>query len=469
MQIPIVEVAPVVLQHAPAFRDLFENRRQYAHFENYLTGLMTLENKTLSNISRSVIRSADKTNLSRFFSESPWDAEEVNDRRVSYLVEQTANRRRSAARSCLIIDDTLCEHVGSLFEHIDRHYNHGEGTYPLAHNLVTSHFVSGGVRFPVMALLYRRYEEMTEWVSFVAKHFPDREIPTAKKARTAFHKEVDPTLLEDPNFLKLHKEFKTKLALAAELIADALKRNLPFKIVLFDGWYLSGDLVETLATNQLDWVSVIKKNRNLETASFTLRDAQKKKINLDGAHIKVEDLVPLIPTSAFHKETVNGRDYWVFAINVRVPDLGKVRLVISFDNPELTGTYAALVSNRADWSARQVLETYLQRWPIETFYQDGKGHLGLDEYRMRCAEAFQKHWCLVFTAYSFLHLDCLDATPVKDATKLLKTIGDACRNQSRALTERLLIQAHDFLRAGYSIRDVCSKLFAKLQPQWGTA
>ena len=27
-------------------------------------------------------------------------------------------------------------------------------------------------------------------------------------------------------------------------------------------------------------------------------------------------------------------------------------------------------------------------------------------YRMRNAEAIKKHWCLVFVAYSFLHLDC---------------------------------------------------------------
>jgi hypothetical protein len=24
----------------------------------------------------------------------------------------------------------LCEHVGSLFDYVDRHYNHGDNTYP---------------------------------------------------------------------------------------------------------------------------------------------------------------------------------------------------------------------------------------------------------------------------------------------------------------------------------------------------
>jgi hypothetical protein len=38
----------------------------------------------------------------------------------------------------------------------------------------------------------------------------------------------------------------------------------------------------------------------------------------------------------------------------------------------LTGTYAVLVSNRVDWHAQRILTLYVQRWPIETFYQDGK-------------------------------------------------------------------------------------------------
>ena len=66
--------------------------------------------------------------------------------------------RRPTAASALVLDDTFCEHVGSLFDYVDRHYNHGEDTYPLAHNPVTSYYLSGTVRFPVDLRLYRRYE-----------------------------------------------------------------------------------------------------------------------------------------------------------------------------------------------------------------------------------------------------------------------------------------------------------------------
>jgi SRSO17 transposase len=465
MQLPLVAPAPVVVEHAQVFRALFENRCQFQHFENYLTGLMVLENKSLANISRCVLASADKTNLSRFFSEAPWEQEQVNEKRIAYMLEQTAEGRRKATQSCVSVDDTLCEHVGGVFEYVDRHYNHCEGRYPLGHNLVTTHYVSGAVRLPLDVRLYRRYEEQTRWEEFVRKQFPEREIPTAKKPRTRLHKEVDATLLQDAEFAALHAQFQTKITLAIELITQAGKHEVPFQTVLMDSWFLCTEMVEELAKLQKDWVSLLKKNRNLDVNSFTLRDAQGQKVTIAGPHIKVEDLVPLIPHRAYTHVTIGEREYWYFALNLRVPGLGKVRLVLSFGNAELTGTYAVLVSNRTDWAAKKILETYLQRWPIETFYQDSKGHLGLDEYRMRTATAIQKHWCLVFVAYSFLHLQCLAASPKKGraVTHPIKTIGEACRQQGQALIEKLIVYAHELLQQGQAATQVFAAIFAKQQ------
>jgi hypothetical protein len=65
---------------------------------------------------------------------------------------------------------------------------------------------------------------------------------------------------------------------------------------------------------------------------------------------------------------VGDQTYWTFTLTVRLPGLGKVRLVISFDNAQLKGTYAILVSNRVEWTALRMITSYLHRWPIETFY-----------------------------------------------------------------------------------------------------
>ena len=460
MQLPILEPAPLVANHAEVFRDLFENRCQFQHFKNYLTGLMVLPNKSMANIARCVVESSDKTNLSRYFSGEHWLEEQVNDQRVKYMVKETKVVRLAKDNSMLLLDDTLCEHVGSLFEYVDHHYNHGDQTYPLAHNPVTSHYVSGPVRFPVDLRLYRRYEESTRWEDFVKKHFPEREIPVKKKERAQFHKEVDPVLQRDPEFQELHQQFRTKIELAKELVTSAIRRKLPFRTVLFDSWYLSEEFAAFLRRRRKDWISILKKNRNLETNSFELKDAHGKRIPLEEPQISVEDLVPLIPAKAYRAVKVGEQTYWTFTLTVRIPGLGKVRLIISFENAELTGTYAILVSNRVDWTAFRMISTYLQRWPIETFYQDGKQHLGFDEYRMRNAKAIQKHWCLVFVAYSFLHLDCLP-TSLRQSRLPIKSIGEACRQQAQSLIEALILYASRQLEQGRQANDLFAYLFAK--------
>lgn len=460
MELPIVAPAPLVAAHAPVFRDLFENCRQYPHFEQYLTGLMVLPNKSLSNIARCVLDSADKTNVARCLSVAPWSEAAVNDRRIHYLLQQTKAHRQPKATSALVVDDTLCEHVGSLFEHVDRHYNHADSTYPLAHNPVTSFYVSGPVRFPLGLRLYRRYEELTQWEAAVAKHFPDVKIPTKTKDRNRLHKQVDPMLLQDPEFRARHEQFRTKIALAIELVEEAIRHKVPFGVVVFDAWYLAEELVQVLVRRHKDWISLLKKNRLLETASFHLRDAQGWTLKLPGPHIAVEELVPLIPVNAYRPVTVGEHIYWCFTLAVRIPGLGKVRIVVSFEDEQLTGRSVVLVTNRVDWSAAQIIRLYLQRWPTETFYQDSKGQLGFNEYRMRSIEAIGKHWCLVFVAYSLLHLTCLPAVPGR-TWGLIQTIGDACRQQGRAVLQRLLLFVYDQLSHGATVAQVFTQLFVK--------
>jgi hypothetical protein len=460
MELPIVAPAPVVTDHAAVFRDLFDNQCQFRHFQHYLTGLIVLPNKSLANIARCILESTDKTNLSRFLSEAPWREDEVNRRRIHFMLHQTKPHRQRRCESLVVIDDTLCEHVGSLFDYVDRHYNHSDGTYPLAPNPVTSFYVSGPVRFPLGLRLYRRYEELTQWEAAVAKHFPALEIPTNTKARNRLHKQVDPVLLQDPDFQARHEQFRTKIALAIELVETAIRQKVPFGVVVFDAWYLAEDLVRVLARRRKDWLSLLKKNRLLETASFHLRDANGWPLKLPGPHIAVEDLVPLIPTNAYRPVTVGAHTYWCFTLAVRIPGLGTVRIVVSFEHESLTGRSVVLVTNRVDWSAAKTISMYLQRWPTETFYQDSKGHLGFNDYRMRSTEAIGKHWCVVFVAYSLLHLTCLPTVP--DRTKgLIHTIGDACRQQGRALLQKLLVFVHEQLSHGTTADHVFAQLFAK--------
>jgi hypothetical protein len=281
------------------FHEPFENRRQFQHFENYLTGLMVLSNKSMANISRCVLESADKTNLSRFFSEAPWEQEQVNEKRLTYMLEQTAAVRRKAAQSCVIVDDTLCEHVGSVFEYVDRHYDHCEGRYPLGHNVVTTHFVSGAGALRATcgctgATKSRRLGRVR------AQAFSGAGDSDGEKAADAVA-QTGGRALSGRRIAALHKQFQTKIALATEGIKQAVEAPVPFQTVLMDSWFLVQRWWRNWPNWKKDWVSLLKKNRNLDVNSFTVRDAQGQKIVLAGPHIKVEELVPRIPQQPTHR------------------------------------------------------------------------------------------------------------------------------------------------------------------------
>jgi hypothetical protein len=268
-----VAPAPGVSDHPAVFRDLVENQGQFRHFQHDLTGLIVLPSKSTANIARCILNSADKTNLSRVLSEASWREDTGNRRRIRFMLQQTTSHRQRRGDSLVAIDDPLCDHVGSLFDYVDRHDHHGDGPYPLAPNPVTSFHVSGPVRFPLGLRLSRRYEELTQWEAAGAQHFPALPIPTKTKARNRRHQQVDPTLRQDPEFQARHEPCRTTIALAVELVEEAIRCKVPFGVVVFDAWYLAEDLVRGLARRRKDWISVLKKNRLLETASLHLRDA----------------------------------------------------------------------------------------------------------------------------------------------------------------------------------------------------
>jgi hypothetical protein len=97
------------------------------------------------------------------------------------------------------------------------------------------------------------------------------------------------------------------------------------------------------------------------------------------------------------------------------------------------------VSNRLDWSDREVLEAYKVRRSIEVFIRDVKQNLELEEYQVRKGRGAIIHWHLVFTAYTLLAI--LRRSVAKTSSRLgwcLATLGDVCRWVKRQCFRRLV-------------------------------
>jgi len=92
----------------------------------------------------------------------------------------------------------------------------------------------------------------------VVRHVPDLKIPPEKQARNRLHQPVDPVWLQDPEFRARHEPFRTKIALAMELVEAAIRHKVPFGVVVFDAWSLAEDLVQVLARRRKDWIRRLK-------------------------------------------------------------------------------------------------------------------------------------------------------------------------------------------------------------------
>jgi hypothetical protein len=463
MLVPILQPIPVVEKYAHKFKAIFANEPEYEQFKNYLSGLVVVERKNFSQIASRMINSADKTNISRFMNNERWSGEEFNDERVE-LIYQRTKQYDSNKPGYLIFDDTLDEHVGTMFEHIARHYDHSDGSYKLAQNPVTSHYVRGTISFPVAFRSYHNYDKVTNWEEHFRKNFPEIKIPAQSKERNKLKKKYETQLLsKDQEFAAKHAAFKTKITLACELVEDAISRDLAFSVVLFDAWYLAPELIAVIEKYQKAWISILKPNRKLQANSLKIYDQDGNRIVFEDGEIKVEDLINQIPKSAYQAVVVNEETtYWAFSFTAQIATLGKVRLVISFDNEKCEGNYVILVTRQTYWEAKRIILTYCCRFQIEVFYKDAKQQLGFSDYQCRKEPAIEKHWYLVFCAYSLLKLDMLQAPVYQTWQRKLKTISVAVRRQAQAVIEKLILTSHKLLSIETNPKALFSFLFGKL-------
>src|SRR5690242_20122163 len=144
----IVEYPTLVQQALQEFGNLFENEPQRQHFAEYLTGLMIAQNKSVSGINREFVDPTDQSCLNRWLTETNWDVQELNDRRLEWLQRHPATRYSS--RGVIAIDNTLIDHEGKLIEDVGWYWDHANERYVIAHDYVIANYVcSSGAHYPI--------------------------------------------------------------------------------------------------------------------------------------------------------------------------------------------------------------------------------------------------------------------------------------------------------------------------------
>src|SRR5918996_1596654 len=189
--------------YAQRFDPVFSSLAQRRGFRDYLQGLLLPRdrNKTLTGLAGAEpITGAQHREVQRlqwFLSESAWDHQQVNERRVRVLCEDPATAPHE--RGVLVLDDTGDRKDGTATAHVARQYLGSVGKIDNGIVAVTSLWADERCYWPVHAVPYT----------------PASRLAKGKR---------------DP-------EFRTKPQLAVELIQAAQQAGIGFRAVVADCFY----------------------------------------------------------------------------------------------------------------------------------------------------------------------------------------------------------------------------------------
>lgn len=374
--------APGLLEsYAAHFDDRFSALGQRRGFREYLTGLLAPRdrNKTLTClVGAEPVREAQHRAVQRlqfFLTESVWDPEKVNARRLELLLADAVTAPH--AGGVLVIDDSGDRKDGTATAYVGRQWLGRYGKTDNGIVTVTTLWADERLYYPLHARPY----------------CPARRLPGGKN---------------DPGF-------RTKPQLAAALAAQAVTAGVVFRAVVADCVYGDHDGFRAeLHTAGLPFVLALRPRRGVwayRADTYTPRDAARA-LAWDG---------PAAPGdwARVRRTFRDGHTETWWAADARLgawaPD-GSTRLVVATTDPDTLpekatwylatnlprpGGIRAADSPHPAAGLGEIVRLYgLRNW-IEQSYKQIKDELGWADFQVRSATAIRRHQALVHCAFSF--------------------------------------------------------------------
>jgi hypothetical protein len=401
--LPLVEFPLIVQHYAPWFETVF-SAEALVQFQRYLSGLITSENKTVDGINRQfVIESRHQSSLNRLLTASPFSEAVLNQQRLALLNNLEGTRVKP--KGVLSVDDTLLTHYGRHFDEIACLYDPVDKRYTWAHNLVNLHYSDDQTDYPLHFQLWKPADLDKIERGLQAAGIKLRESKFALKE--SHPKKWRQYLLGvwsrkqgQPEVAAL---YQSKLLIARRLLRRWVEGNPELKLpVTFDNWYTQPAFCRFLDQElELPYVGTLASGKEviLRRGRLTLEEFAEQ---LKQEHLQV---VAAGGNPIFHKIGIpykgEKETYYSYCHTHRIHSFGKQRLVINFNQPDLSDSPSFYNSNRLHWQSVGITRIRRHRWPIEVYHEEGKEE-GLDKYQVRDFRAISRHIGLVAVAYSLL-------------------------------------------------------------------
>lgn len=366
---------------AARFDHLFANLAQRQSFRTYLQGLLLPRdrNKTLTALvgTEPIVgaQAAPVQQLQFFLSESTWDAETVNARRLELLMGEGATTPHE--KGVLVVDDTGDRKDGTKTAHVARQYLGSLGKVDNGIVAVTTLWADERVYYPL----------------HVEPYTPACRLPKGKN---------DPA-------------FRTKPQIAVALVDAALSAGIAFRAVVADCFYAENDtFAGALSAAGLPYVLGLKPSHGVWApveAVHTPEEAARE-LRWGGPEAPGDWTQVVRRFRDGHEETWWAAD---LAFGPYGPDKAGRVVVATTDPatlPPLTtwylatnlprpGSPQAIDSLVAPADLAEVVRIYgLRNW-VEQSYRQVKQELGWADFMVRGDQAIRRHWQLVCCAFSF--------------------------------------------------------------------
>jgi len=377
--------------------------KQFKHLNEFVQSVICNDGKrTVSNMTRNIYDSVDRSNMCRFLSESPWDSDTINQNRINqlnHLIE--LEQQKSKEPIFEIFDDTMIsksnhskhiEGMGKLFSHVT-------GKYEWSHCLLGHHAIVGKLSVPMNMTHYLREEYCLE-----------NSLP--------FKSKID-SVIEQLKLLK---------------VTEGVQRYL-----LLDKWFSSVKLLYAALKEGLHVLVPLKSNRIIypHGISTKIRDYANSldKLSLDSVTVKEQ---------LFHVHRYEG--------NLKNFENAVVLISYEYKNGEFREPMFIL-STDISLGNREIIEYYLKRWTIEVSFQYQKDKLGLDHYQIRSLNAIKRFWLIVQLALTYLSIQNYHSHNT--------IIGDMIRIEKIKATESEIYKIISLYEMGIPISDICNKFTKK--------
>ncbi len=356
------------------------------------------ERKNVSQIARDSVE-VTYHRLHHFITEAPWEAQQINERRLEVM--KKCSQTKISRGFSLIVDDSGHRKSGNFTAGVGRQYIGEIGKTDNGNVVVTTHLYDGKKSLPLDIELYQ-------------------------------HKNSLPEGKNDP-------EFKKKPELAISLIDKSLNRGYRPGIVLIDGGYGNNtSFLKELEIRELNYLGGVAKNRKVKVINNS--ELQEE--------IRLDNLAKRLPPQAFCQISFSKekpKTVYVATLEVEINRLEGTKVVAIVMNAptfEEADDIDYLLTNVEPSVATStwVVETYSQRNWIEVFYREAKCYLGLREYQVRDKKSLERHFILVFCAYTFILWHKLTGGLRRRwANKPLKTFPQALEAFRTAISYRFVV------------------------------